>query len=58
MAFDMNKYCQQYAETHYDRLTVRLPLGGKDELKALAAAAGISVNQYIIAAINSYKEEH
>lgn len=47
MAFDQQKYKDDYNLEHYDRVTIRLPKGQKDELKALATKKGLSVNGYV-----------
>lgn len=47
MAFDQQKYKDDYNLEHYDRLTVRLLKGQKEDLKDLATKKGMSVNGYI-----------
>ena len=44
-------YANQFNREAYDRVTVMVPRGGKDEIKAAAARAGESVNTYIKTAI-------
>ncbi len=46
--FDQQKYINQYNETHYERLTLRLPIGKKELLKQQAQSKGMSVNSYIV----------
>lgn len=53
---DAYKYQNNYIRGAYDRVAVMLPKGGKDELQAVAAAAGESVNGYIKAAIRQRME--
>lgn len=38
---------RRYNEKAYDQMAIRLPKGEKDEIKAFAAAAGLSLAQYI-----------
>ena len=49
--FDQRAYTDAYNEQNYDRLTVRLPAGGKAQLKERAQAKGMSVNAYILSLI-------
>lgn len=42
---------EKYMEHHTDRMTLRLPKGVKDEWTQAAQAAGMSLTQYIIAAV-------
>lgn len=51
--FDKIKYNNQFNAEKYDRVTIMLPKGRKEHLKALAAARGESVNSYIIRAIDA-----
>ena len=48
------KYQNEYNKQKYDRITIMTPKGKKDEIKAAAKAAGISVNEFINQAIDSY----
>ena len=52
--FDQIKYQNEYNKQKYDRITIMTPKGKKDEIKAAAKAAGISVNEFINQAIDSY----
>lgn len=45
---------EKYMEQHTDRMTLRLPKGVKDEWTQAAQAAGVSLTQYIIAAVESH----
>lgn len=44
---------EKYMEHHTDRMTLRLPKGVKDEWTQAAQAAGMSLTQYIIAAVEA-----
>lgn len=55
--FDANEYNREYKKKNYDTVLLRVPKGSRGILQENAAAAGMSVNQYIIAAIERYEEE-
>ena len=40
-------YKNKYNSCHYDRINLFVPKGEKDRLKLMAAAQGISLNEYI-----------
>lgn len=42
MAFDQNKYIQDYVKENYDRVELRMPKGKKNLLKTLATQHGIT----------------
>ena len=42
-----SKYVAQYMRENYDRISLTVPKGSKDEIKAHAASLGESVNEYI-----------
>lgn len=44
---------EKWANNNLDRLSIAVPKGQRDKIKAAAAAAGESVNAYIIGAINA-----
>lgn len=44
---------EKYMEQHTDRMTLRLPKGIKDEWTQAAQAAGMSLTQYIITAVEA-----
>ena len=44
---------RRWDEANLDRVSIALPKGKKDEIKAAALAAGESMNQYIIAAVDA-----
>lgn len=56
MSFDKNKYDAEFVRLNYDRFSLRAPKGRKAEIKKAAEAAGMSLNEYIMAAI-AEKEE-
>lgn len=56
MAFDKSKYDVDYQKKNYDRVSLLLPKGKKEELKEFAALQDISVNELIKTAIyKTYK---
>lgn len=55
--FDANEYIKEYRKKNYDTVLLRLRKGERDILQDDAASVGMSVNQYIIAAIEYYKRE-
>ncbi len=46
------KAVNKYVKANYDLYQIKMPKGKKDDIKAVAAAAGESMNQYIITAID------
>ena len=50
------KAVQKYVQNNYDRVVLTMPKGKKEEIKAAAAAAGESMNQYILAAVDCRME--
>lgn len=55
MAYNKITYNTEYNRTHYERLGLQLPPGTKAELKRAADAAGMSITQYILAAVKEYQ---
>ncbi len=55
--FDQIKYTNDYNRQNYDRIALMAPKGRKDEIKAAAKAAGMSMNEYILAAVAAKMEE-
>lgn len=56
MAFDKNKYNQDFNKKNYDRLVMDIPKGKKQELKDFAATQDLSVSELIRRALwNTYK---
>ena len=50
------KAVSKYMKENYDVYQIRMPKGKKDDIKAAAAIAGESMNQYIINAIDQRME--
>lgn len=50
------KAVQKYVQNNYDRVVLTMPKGKKEEIKAAAATAGESMNQYILAAVDLHME--
>lgn len=48
---------RKWDAANLDRVSIALPKGKKDEIKAAALAAGESMNQYIIAAVDARMEQ-
>lgn len=46
------KAVQKYVQNNYDRVVLTMPKGKKEAIKAAAAAAGESMNQYILSAVD------
>ncbi len=56
MAFDQGKYANEYTKANYDRLTILVPKGKGELVKAAAKANGLTTTQLVISALeNSYK---
>ena len=51
--FDQISYINGYNNEHYDRFTLIMPKGMKDELKAKAKEQGQSLSAYILDIIES-----
>lgn len=47
---------QKYKQKAYDRILLLLPKGQRDEVKAMAAKRGLSVNKFFLQLIEEYKE--
>ena len=47
-----NKATQKYMKTHLEDIRIRVPKGRKDQYKTAAGNAGISLNQFVIAAMD------
>lgn len=50
------KAVQKYVKEKYDRVVLTMPKGKKEDVKTAASAAGESMNQYIITAIDQRME--
>ena len=48
---------KKWDAANLDRVSIALPKGKKDEIKAAADAAGESMNQYIIGAVDQRMEQ-
>ena len=46
------KAVQKYVQNNYDRVVLTMPKGKKEAIKAAAAAAGESMNQNILSAVD------
>jgi predicted HicB family RNase H-like nuclease len=51
-AFDQISYINEYNKEKYDRITILVPKGKKEQIREKAKTEGKSVNEYIIGAIN------
>lgn len=49
--FNRIDYVNDYTRQNYDRFSLTAPKGRKDEIKKAAKAAGMSLNEYILAAV-------
>lgn len=43
---------KEYNKEKYEQITMRVPKGTKEKIKAAAEAAGMSLTAYIMAAVN------
>ena len=50
--FDAIKYQNDFNRRNYDRIAIMVPKGKKEELKALCKEHGVSMNAFIISAID------
>ena len=48
---------KKWDAANLDRVSIAMPKGKKDDIKAAATAAGESMNQYIINAVNQRMEQ-
>lgn len=55
--FDAVKYKNDFIKQNYDRVNLTLPKGKKEQIKAAAASAGQSLNEFINAAIDAYMKQ-
>ena len=51
------KAVTKYMKENYDVYQIRMPKGKKDSIKSAATAAGESLNQYIIGAVDQRMEQ-
>lgn len=54
--FDVIKYQNEFNKRNYDRITIMVPKGKKDELKGFCKERGCSMNEFIISAIKEKLE--
>lgn len=55
MAFDQQKYIDEFNKENYDRLSIRIPKGKKTVLTELSKSkGGQSINSLIIEALEAY----
>lgn len=47
MSFDMNKYQTDYKKNNYDRISLEVPKGKKEDIKEYAKSKNMKVNEYI-----------
>lgn len=57
MAFDQIKYSNDYNRENYDKISVLVPKGEREQWKALAKRQGISVSEMIRRAVADYAEK-
>lgn len=48
---------KEYNKEKYEQITMRVPKGTKEKIKAAAEAAGMSLTTYIMAAVNKAMEK-
>ena len=48
---------KEYNKEKYEQITMRVPKGTKEKIKAAAEAAGMSLTAYIMAAVNKAMEK-
>ena len=53
--FNQISYQNEYIKEKYDRINLTVPKGAKEQIKAKAAAQGMSVNEYINRLIDNDK---
>lgn len=51
-------YIQRYNKATYDKLTLMLPKGTKDQLKKTASDRGMSAAAFVVASMNEYIKTH
>ena len=58
MTFDPIKYANEYNRENYDKVTIMIPKGEKEQWKALAKTQGISMSEMIRRAVDEYSEKN
>ena len=51
-------YIQRYNKATYDKLTLMLPKGKKERLKAAASGRGMSAAAFVLASMDEYINNH
>lgn len=51
------KYINQYQKETYDRITILVKKGQKEQIKQRAASKNMSLSEYIVYCINKEKED-
>lgn len=51
-------YIQRYNKATYDKLTLMLPKGTKDQLKEAASDRGMSAAAFVLASMDEYIKTH
>lgn len=51
MPFDGTSYHREYNKENYEKLTIRVPVGKKDILQARAKEYSMSLNEFILKAV-------
>lgn len=57
MAFDRIKYNNDFNRQKYDKVTIQIPKGEKDEWKQLAQKTGLSMTEMIRRAVADFSEK-
>lgn len=57
MAYEKIKYNNQYNKANYDKITILVPKGEKDEWKAFAQKKGLSMTEMVRRAVADYFEK-
>ena len=47
---------KRWDEKNLDRVSLAMPMGKKEDIKAAASSAGVSMNAYIVAAVDEKME--
>ena len=57
MAFDRIKYNNDFNRQNYDKVTIQIPKGEKEEWKSLAKKMGLSMTELIRRAVAEFSEK-
>ena len=55
--FDQIKYQNEYNKQKYDRVTIMVPKGLKEEIKAFAKYKGMSMNEFLVGLVEQAMEK-